>query len=82
MDEGDHVGVLLNGAGLAQVAEHGTVVVLALNSGARELGECYHRNIQFLGQGFEAAGDGRDFLGAILIIPLADEGTVAVISCR
>jgi hypothetical protein len=37
VDEGDHVGVLLDGAGLAQVAEQGLLVAGALLAAAGEL---------------------------------------------
>jgi len=74
VDEGHHVGVLLNGARLAQVAEQGALVVLALHAGPGELGESHHRHVQLLRQPLQTAGDGRNLLGAILVIPLAGRG--------
>ncbi len=69
MDEGDNVGVLLDRAGLAQVGEDGLFVAAALFGGAGELGEGEDGDVELLGEGLEAAGDGGDFLGAVLIMP-------------
>ena len=68
VDEGDHVGILLDGAGLAQIAEHGALVVAAALAGAGELRERDDGDVQLLGQGLEAAGDGGDLLGAVLVV--------------
>ena len=67
MDEGYQVGILLDGAGLAQVAQHGAVVVFALYAGARELRQGKHGYLELLGQGLQAARDSRDLLGAVLV---------------
>src|ERR1035437_4051107 len=71
VNEGDHGGVLLDGTRRAQVAQKGALVVAAALAGAGELGEGHDRHVQLLGQSFQAAGDGRDLLGAVLVIPFA-----------
>src|SRR5580658_9817212 len=67
MNKSDHVGVLLDRAGLAQIGEDRLFVSGALLGGAAELGKRDHRYAQLLGQSLESAGDGGDLLGAILI---------------
>ena len=58
-DEHDDVGVLLEGAGLAEVGEL-RAVVGARFGGARQLRERDDRNLQLLGQPFQRARDGRE----------------------
>src|SRR5664280_2495030 len=50
VDECDDVGVLLDGAGLAQVAEQGLLVAGALLAAAGELAEREHGDAHLLGQ--------------------------------
>src|SRR5712671_3260652 len=64
-DEHDHVGVLLDRAGFAQVGELRALVVAVLD-GTRELRQRQHGNIELLGERLQAAGDLRDLLHAIL----------------
>ncbi len=55
MDEGDEVGVLLDGARLAQVRQHGpSLLLLAALELAIELRERHDRHVKLLGQGLEA----------------------------
>ena len=65
VEEHDDVGVLLDGARLAQVGEHGALVGAALRS-AGELGEADHRHIEFLGHDFQGPGDVGDDLLAVV----------------
>ena len=67
VDEGDHVGVLLDGAALAQVGELRPVVAPPPLRLARELGEGDHRQVQLLGELLEAAADGGDLQVAVLV---------------
>ena len=67
VDEGDDVGVLLDGAGLAEVGEERLLFSAALLGGARELRERENGDVEFFGEGFEAAGDGGNFLGAVFV---------------
>src|SRR6218665_3189661 len=62
VDEHDDVGILLDGAGLAQVG-HQRAFVGALLDRAIELRERHHRALQFLGQHFQAARDLAPFGG-------------------
>jgi hypothetical protein len=82
VDEGDYVGVLLDGAGFAEIAEQRLFVVAAALAGAGELGERDDGDFHLFGEGFEAAGDGGDFLGAVLEALAALGGQEAVMSCR
>ena len=52
MDEGDHVGILLDGTGFAQVGEHGLLVAAALLTGAAELGEGNDGDTHFFCESF------------------------------
>jgi len=63
VDEHDYVGVLLDGAGFAEVRELGTALVAL--GGAGELAEDEDGNLQLFRKTFEAAGDAGDFFLAI-----------------
>ena len=63
--EHHHVGVLLDGAGFAQVGELRALVLAALDL-ARELGEGDDRDVQLLGDRLQALGDLGDLLHAAL----------------
>src|SRR6516164_5292808 len=65
-DEGDDVGVLLDGARLAQIGELRSMVSTTAFGSAAELRERDDRDLQFLGDRLEAARDGRDLLRAVL----------------
>src|SRR5690606_31371695 len=65
IDEDDHVGILLDGPGFAQIAHDGPLVG-ALFQAAIELRQCDHRAVQFLGQSLQRSADLRDFRGAVL----------------
>ena len=67
VDEGDDVGVLLDGAGFPKVGEERLAVAAALLRGAGELGERDDGDVEFFGECFEATGDGGDFLGTVLV---------------
>jgi hypothetical protein len=54
VDEQDHVGILLDGAGLAQVG-HDRALVGPLLEGAVELGQGDDRDVELLGQGLQGA---------------------------
>jgi hypothetical protein len=83
VDEGDDVGVLFDGAGFAEVGEERLLVAAALLGGAGELREREDGDVQFFGERFEAARDGRDFLGAVLVAAgLAGPMVPADMSCR
>ncbi|CAM4512001.1 hypothetical protein COEX109129_36870 [Corallococcus exiguus] len=69
MDEHHHVGVLLDGAGLTQVGEHG-LAALALLHLTAELAERDDGHLQLLGQLLERAGDFSDFQLAALHLAL------------
>src|SRR5262249_2625294 len=56
VDEHDHVGVLLDRAGLAQIAHQRPLVVARLDA-AVELRKRHHRALQLLGQCLQAARD-------------------------
>ena len=64
-DEHDNVGILLDGAGFAQVAELRAMIAAAAFRSAAELRKRDDRDFQFFCDGFEAARDGGDFLRAI-----------------
>src|SRR5436853_7746545 len=51
-DKHNNVGVLLDGAGLAEIAELRTMVAAATFGSAAELGEGNYGNFEFLRQGF------------------------------
>src|ERR1051326_5337460 len=57
-DEADQIGVLLDRAGFAEVAQLGPVIALARLDGAAQLREHHHRHAQLLRQQFEAAREG------------------------
>src|SRR5215472_2866644 len=59
IDEHDHVGVLLDGAGFAQVRELRTAFFAF--GGTGELAEDQHGDLQFLGETLETARDAGDF---------------------
>ena len=61
IDEHDHVRILLDGAGLTQVGEHGPVIGPLLH-GTGQLRECYHRHLQLSGDTLQRTGDFRDLL--------------------
>src|SRR6202011_1661126 len=63
VDEHNDVGVLLEGAGFAEVGELGAALVTF--GGAGELAEDENGNLQLLGEAFEGAGDAGDFFLAI-----------------
>ena len=65
VQEHDDVRVLLNGAGVTQVREHGTLV-LPLLVGTAELAEAQHRHVQLLGHNLQHPGDVADRLLAAL----------------
>ena len=66
MEEHDHVGILLDGAGVAQVGQHGALVG-ALHVGAGQLGAGQQRHLQLQGDGLEAAGNLADLQLAVLV---------------
>ncbi len=66
IDEHHHVGVLLDGAGFAQVRQHRALVVARIDA-ARQLRQGQDGDVQFLGQGLEALGDLGDFLHPVLV---------------
>ena len=82
VDEGDDVGVLLDGAGFAEVGEQRFFVAGALLRATGELRQCYDRDAEFFGEGLEAAGDGADFLGAVFELGLAELPEEPVMSWR
>lgn len=59
VEEADHVGVLLDGAGFPEVGHAGGAA--ALFGAPVELGEDDDGDLEFLGDGFEACGDFGDF---------------------
>jgi hypothetical protein len=65
VDEEDDVGVLLDGAGLAEVGELGLVGGAPLH-GTGALGNGQHRGVNLAGQGLERPGDEADLLHAVL----------------
>ena len=69
-NEHHHVGVLLDGPRFAQIGELRPFVVPLLGR-ARQLRQRQHRDVQFLGQGLEAASDLRDLLDPAVV---ADAG--------
>src|SRR6266568_699600 len=69
VDEHDHVGILLDGAGFAQVAHH-RALVGAFFQLTVELGESHYRHTQLLGQRLQGLGDLRN-----LLLPRFDAGT-------
>ncbi len=64
VNEHDDVGVLLDRTGFTQVGELRPLIV-ALLDGAAELREREDRNVQFLSDRLQAAGDFRDFLNPV-----------------
>ena len=64
VDEDDDIGVLLDGAAFAQVAEHGDGRFAALD-GAGELGDGEDGHVKFAGDFFEGAGDDAEFGDAV-----------------
>ena len=67
MNEEHHVGILLNGSRLAKVAQLRPLAVDALTVFHRsvELAQCQNRDVEFLGQSLERAGDGGHLLLAV-----------------
>jgi len=63
VDEHDDVGVLLDGAGFAEVGELGAAFVAF--GGAGELAEDEDGNLQFFREALEAAGNAGDFFLAV-----------------
>src|SRR5207302_8148806 len=59
-DEGDQVGVLLDAAGFAEIAQLGAMIALASLGSAAQLRENKHRDVQLLGQQLEAARNRAD----------------------
>src|SRR5256885_14284313 len=64
--EHDHVGVLLDGAGLTKVAENGSLVRALLWRPA-QLRNCYHRDPKLASKTLQCTGDRRDFLDAVVV---------------
>src|SRR5581483_3465831 len=65
-NEGDHISVLLDGAGFAQVGELRAMSAVAAAFGrAAQLRERDHGNAQLLGDRLQTARDGGDFLRAV-----------------
>ena len=64
MEEHDKVGVLLDGAGFAEVGEDWAGVVAA-GDAARKLSKSNNWDFEFASKGFEAAGDFGDLLDAV-----------------
>src|SRR5260370_29317737 len=60
-DEHDHVGVLLDRAGFAQVGELRALVVAVLD-GTPQLPQRQHGNVELLGERLQSAGDLRALL--------------------
>ena len=67
VDEHHHVGVLLDGAGFAQIGEL-RAALIALGR-ARELAEDEHGNLQLLGQALQAARNAGHFFLAVAKAP-------------
>src|SRR3546814_11720629 len=67
VDEDDHVRILLDGAGFAQVRHYRTLVGAGFQR-AVELRQREHRHVELLGQALERARDLRDFGGAVLAV--------------
>ncbi|MNI46019.1 hypothetical protein D3C73_1004620 [compost metagenome] len=63
--EHDDVGVLLDRSGFTQVGVHRTLV-RPLFQGAVELGQGYHRAVEFLGQGFQGPGNLGNLVGPVV----------------
>ena len=64
VEEHDHIGVLLDGAGFAKVGENRTRVVTA-GYGTGELSKGDNRDFQFASELFQAAGNFCNFLDAV-----------------
>ena len=74
IQEHDDIGILLNGAGLTQVRQHGALV-LTLFVGTGQLGQAQHRHLQLLGHDLQHTADIRHRLLAVLAaIPLSAGG--------
>jgi predicted ABC-type transport system involved in lysophospholipase L1 biosynthesis ATPase subunit len=58
VDEKHHVGILLDGPGVAQVGQHGNLVAAALFHLAAELRQGDHGNLELLGQALQRLGHG------------------------
>ena len=65
-DEHDHVGILLDRAGLAQIGELRPVVAAPAFGSAAELQQSNNGDTELFGDGFQSARNRRNFLGAIL----------------
>src|SRR6185437_42793 len=55
MDEGDHVGILLDGSGFAEIGKHRLLVASALLRGSAELGECDDRDVELFRERLQSA---------------------------
>src|ERR1700761_9178788 len=55
VDEGDHIGVLLDRSRLAKIAEHGPLVIAAPFAGTRKLRQRDYRYMEFLRQRLQTA---------------------------
>src|SRR5207302_3287098 len=66
-DKHHHTGILLDRSGLAEIGQLRTVIAAATLRRAAQLRKRDERNPQLLGQCLQAAGDGRHFLGAVLV---------------
>ncbi len=90
VEEHDHIGVLLQGAGLAQVRELWPMVFAPLLRRPGELGKRHHGHVQLLGQFLEGAGDVGNLQVAVLMLAAAphqlqvidDDEIEAVLLCQ
>src|SRR5260221_1382569 len=64
-DKHNNVGVLLNRPGFAQIGELRPVVAAPAFGSTAELRQGEDGNLEFLGDGFQSARNGGDFLGAV-----------------
>src|SRR5271157_1068331 len=65
-DKQDHVGILLDGAGFAEVGELRAVVAAAAFGSAAELRQSEDGDLELFGEGLKSARDCRHFLSSIL----------------
>ena len=66
-DEHHQVGVLFDGAGLAQVGELRTMIASTALGGSAQLRERDHRHAEFFGEAFQSARNCRHFLRTIFV---------------
>jgi len=71
MNEDNNIGILLNSSRFTQVGKHRPVILSLLNASV-QLGQGNDRNVQLTRQGFQGAGDFRNFLLPVVGIPAAD----------